>query len=280
MASVYSYLGGGLAGVLEKNDELNIIKKSDESQAIKICTKNDKFYVNGDKSLFDVKKMNEFVKRLNESEDIVPREEIIRKCDEWLKMFKDLYPIFTGLSKSEEGRENHLVAELSSCYTFCINDEKKKGYTIDFDVKQYSTIIKEGLNIYIDERNIQVYKYLLANLVDFLLSTEYDGKVINYLEDYNGSLYSVDKNRFITVRGYFGDFEENPELEKILVSAITNHNLGYSSEQQINNFRDEIEDQVMVDGFDRGFERSVKQYAFIKKESDSPRKVLKPSKKN
>lgn len=188
---------------------------------------------------------------------------LLKKCDQWLEMFKKVHDKFRELVLTDRYRKQHIVMNLSFCKFFSFSDKNVKGRTIDIDLKQYDTIIQEGVTISLDEVNKVVYKYLLANVLDHYLSVNYAGTTINNIDiDWNYTLYS--DSSFCSLSGLY----ESEEYGRIVTSIIANHNLNQSSEQIIDNLRQAIYNQQLIECFDSGINHSIKQYEHIISDSE------------
>ena len=116
---------------------------------------------------------------------------------------------------------------------------------------QYETIIQEGVTISIDEENENIYAYLMANVLSYYLSKNYNGTEIDYLSfNWNGTLYSnietpIGETRPIISR--LSPLYNSINYARIVKSLLRNHNLGIPADQiiskvkfLINNYQKEL----------------------------------------
>ena len=175
--------------VLGENDKIKI-KLPNRCEAITIKSDGKSIDISGGSELIGSIKGT----GMSEKVDIPPvisSLDIIEKCDKWLEMFRKIHDKFRELVLTDEYREQNVVMKLSFSSFFSFEDSNIKERTINLDLKQYSTIIQEGVTISIDEANEDVYAYLVANVLDYYVSKNYKGAKINNMSmDFNYFLYS------------------------------------------------------------------------------------------
>ena len=254
--------------VLEKNDEICITTPDElEQKQIEIRNNDEGLEISGNSSIISSIRGEGMLEKVYIPPQVISSEEIIEKCDKWIDMFKQVHDTFKKLVLTDEYRKQHVVMELSFPTFFSFTDRNVKGRVIDLVLKQYGTILKEGVTISIDEANEDVYSYLVASVLDYYVSQNLEGQQID-LMDFNSVLYSNEKHeRGTTVPMLAGldSLTESSEYYKIVTSILGNHNVGESSEQLIANLRNRISNQQIGDRMDAGINHSSNQCEHILK---------------
>lgn len=253
--------------ILEKNDKISITTEgSHGDMTVNIECQNYGLNITGSSSLINTIKGEGMLEKVF-IQPTLSAGEIIDKCDQWIEMFKKVHDKFRELVLTDRYRKQNITMDLSFCEFFSFSDKNVKGRKIDIDLRQYGTIIQEGVTISIDEVNEEVYKYLLANVLHHYLSVNYAGTTINNIAlDWNHILYSNNnwpKDSTAPIICSLGGLYESKEYENIITSIITSHNLNQSPEQIIDNLRQSIYNQQLSDRFDRDINHSIKQYEHI-----------------
>lgn len=259
---------------LEKNDEICITTPDElEQKQIKIRNNDEGLEISGNSSIISSIRGEGMLEKVY-IPPVISSEEIIEKCDKWLDMFKQVHDTFKKLVLTDEYRKQNVVMKLSFPTFFSFTDSNVKGRAIDLDLKQYDTILKEGVTISIDEANEDVYSYLVASVLDYYVSQNLGGQQIDLL-DFNSILYSNEKHErgtTVPILAGLGSLTESSKYYKIVTSILGNHNVGESSEQLIANLRDRISNQQIGDRMDLGINHSSNQCEHILKKTLSPKK--------
>lgn len=200
---------------------------------------------------------------------VVSSEEIIRKCDQWFDMFKQVHDTFKKLVLTDKYRQQNVAMELSFETFFSPSDSNVKGKIIDLDLKQYGKILQEGVRILIDEANEDIYSYLVAIVLDYYVSQNLGSEEIDLMY-FNGTLYSDEKYERGTISpmlAMLGTLTESTKYYRIVASILGNHNIGESSEQLIANLRNRISNQQIGDRMDSSISHSSNQCKHILKKT-------------
>ena len=273
--------------VLEENDKIFLTtpEKLDDAD-IEITRKDDGISISGDSSLVKSIRGDGMLEKVY-IQPVVSSQEIIEKCDKWLEMFRKIHDKFRELVLSEKYKKQHIVMMLSFTSFISLSNENIKGRTIDLDLKQYDTIIQEGVTISIDEKTENdIYAYLVANVLDYYISQNYVDEEIDDLRYWNWDLYSAETlqdGESVPIFSNLSLLREIPEYEKIVISIIGNHNVGLSSNQLISNLKNKISDRQLSDRIDKSINYSTNQYEHIfdaSKENQGPvlNRTLNPDK--
>lgn len=260
--------------VLEKNDRVCIttFDELDETQ-IEIKERNKKLDISGNSSIINSIRGEGMLEKVY-IPPVVSSKEIIKKCDNWLDMFKKVHDTFKKMVLTDKYRKQKVVMELSFPTIFSFSDSNVKGRTINLDLKQYGTTLKEGVTILIDDENEDIYSYLVASVLDYYVSENLNGEEINLL-GFNYVLHSNIKNEegaTIPITANLGSLTESLECYKIVVSILGNHNVGESSEQIISNLRNRVSNQQIGDKMDASINYSADQCKYILKKALSSKK--------
>lgn len=209
---------------------------------------------------------------------VISSDDIIRKCDEWLEMFKEVHDVFKKLVLSEKYRKQNITMELSFTQFLSCTVHNIKGNSINLDLKQYGNIIQEGVTISIDEINSDIYAYLMANVLEYYVSKNYNDIQIDYLDiDWNYNLYSsIDTSRGKTVPmiSTLSTLFDSVDYSKIIISLLGNHNLGISGDQIISNLKNRISSQQLSERIDKSIDYSSRQYAYIVADSKNEKQPV------
>lgn len=198
---------------------------------------------------------------------VVSSKEIIEKCDNWFDMFKQVHDTFKKLVLTDGYRKQDVVMELSFANFFSLSDSNIKGRTINLALKQYGTILKEGVTISIDEANEDVYSYLVACVLDYYVSQNFGDKEVDLI-NFDSILYSNEEHEggaTVPMLARLGSLTDSPEYDRIVANILGNHNIGESSEQIINNLRNRISNQQIGDRMESSISHSSSQCAHILK---------------
>jgi len=254
--------------VLEEGEKIYVTTPNRlEEDRIEIKGQGERIDISGNSSIVNAIYGEGMLEKVCISPAILSSEEIIKKCDLWLDMFKQVHDAFKKLVLTDKYREQQVRMELYSSNFFSYTDKDLKGKTIDLNLQRNNTILKEGVTISIDEANEDVYSYLAASVLDYYVSQNLEGQQID-LMDFNGVLYSTEKHKQGTAVPIYANFislTESPKYRKIVTSILINHNLGESSEQLIANLRNRISNQQISDKIDSDINHSSIQYELILK---------------
>ena len=254
--------------VLEEGEIIHITTPNRlEEDRIEIKGQGEGIDISGNSSIVNAIHGEGMLEKVCISPAILSSEEIIKKCDLWLDMFKQVHDAFKKLVLMDKYREKQVTMELSFPIFSQITDRDDKGRRIRLNLKQYSKTLKEGVTISIDEANEDVYSYLVASALDYYVSQNLKGQQID-LMDFNSILYSNKKHKRgtpVPMLANLGLLTESPKYRKIVTSILINHNVGESSEQLIANLRNMISNQQISDRMDSDIEHSSIQYELILK---------------
>ena len=251
--------------VLEKNDKICVTTPDElEKKQIEIKNRDNELEISGNSSIVSSIRGEGMLEKVYIPR-VVSSNEIIEKCDKWIEMFKQVHDTFKKMVLTEEYRKQNVVMDLCFANFLSLSDSNVKGRSINLDLKQYGTILKEGVTVSIDEMNEDIYAYLAASVLDYYLSQNYGNKEIDLI-DFNGILYSNEKRErgtTVPMIAMLSSLIESPDYYKIVASIIGNHNVGESSEQIIDNLKNRISNQQIGDRIDSGIIHSSNQCKHI-----------------
>lgn len=203
---------------------------------------------------------------------VVSSEDIINKCDKWIEMFKKVHDVFKKLVLSEKYRKQEIVMELS------FTDSNIKGNSINLNLKRYGDIIQEGVTISIDEISSDIYVYIMANVISYYISKNYNGTNIDYLNfNRNCTLFSNIKTQKFEINPIMVSLYslyDSPNYSRIVKSILGSHNLGIPTDQIISNLRNKISSQQISNEIDRLIDYSSRQCEFIVKDSEKEKQAV------
>ncbi len=261
--------------VLEEGEKIYITTPNKVNQSkIEIKGESEKLDILGNSSIVNAIRGEGMLEKVCISPAILSSEEIIKKCDLWLDMFKQVHDAFKKLVLMDKYREKQVTMELSFPIFPKITDRDDKGRRIRLNLKQYSKTLNEGVTISIDEANEDVYSYLVASALDYYVSQNLKGQQIDMM-DFNSILYSNKKHKRgtpVPMLARLGSLTESPKYREIVTKILINHNVGESSEQLIANLRNKISNQQISDRMDSDINNSSVQYKLIL-ETLNPKKL-------
>lgn len=251
--------------ILEDGEEV-FLTTPNSSKTIKVDNKEDKLNISGHSSLVG-KITGEGMLEKVYIPPVVASDEIIRKCDVWLEMYKQVHDTFKSLALTDKYRKQNVVMQLSFSTFFSTVDDNVRGSTINLDLVQHGTIVQEGMTISIDDDNEDVYKYLVANVLSHYISKNYmDAVIDNQSLSWNHILYSsanIPRGQVQPLVSNLSLLYEKQDLARIVTSLITSHNLGASSDQLIANLRNRVASQKISERLDNSIDHSAKQYKYV-----------------
>jgi hypothetical protein len=274
----FEKIGGEQFIILEDNDKVCITTAGELGKSnVTIAENKDKINFSGDSTLVNSICGEGMLEKVY-IPPVVSSEEIIDKCDKWIEQFKQVHDVFRKLVLSEKYKKQHIVMELSFSKFFSLSDRNRKGNSIDLDLIQYGTVIQEGMTISIDEKNDDIYAYLMANVVDYYLSTNYAGAPINYLDiNWNRVLYSnpeTPRGETIPMIAPLSTLYDSVDYSRIVTSLLGSHNLGVSADQIISNLRNRISNQQLSDRISESIDYSNRQYEYIVSDSAKEKQAI------
>lgn len=247
--------------ILEENDKICVTTPSELEKAQVVIEEKDKgLEISGSSSIVNSIRGEGMLEKVY-IPPVVSSKEIIEKCDKWLEMFEQVHNRFKKLVLSDEYRKQQVSMELSFTDFFSFDDSSVKGKSIHLDLRQYNTVLKEGVTISIDEANEDVYRYLVARVLNYYVAQNFDRTDIS-LMDFNGVLSSNVKHERGTpapIMALLGALTDSSEYYRMVASIIGNHNIGESSEQLIANLRSRISNQQIGERMDSSINHSTDQ---------------------
>ena len=249
--------------ILDKNEEINISSgQINQFNSLKIENSANGLNITGNSSIVNCISGNKMMEKIYVP-PVVKKEEIIEKCDMWIEMFKKTHDYFKKITLSKKAAKENIKMEI--LFSDFVNSNGEKGHSIDIDLYRLNTIIKEGLTIDVSTSNI--YRYLLANVLDYYVSSNYSNASID-INNLNRYLYS--KNSKSIYSNIANSDENYNKYYDVIIGILANHNLGESSKQIINNTRNKIYDQQIESNFDKSLEFSISQYNNLFSDSQDP----------
>ncbi len=269
-------IDGELFVILEENDRVSITTQEQLGKNnITIAKNEENIDIFGDSNFINSIQGEGMLEKVY-IPPIVSKEEIVDRCDKWLDKFREVYDIFSSLASSDKYIQQKVVLNLSFPTFFSL---KGKGNSISLDLIQYGIVIQEGLVISVDETDGDIYNYLIANVLDYVLSESYKNTSINYLDmDWNYSFClqtpTSNKKTSTTFMTNLSPLCDSTNHSRIVTSILGNHNLGVESKQIISNLKDRITSRQLSDIFTSSIDYANKQYGYIVPDSEGEKPVV------
>lgn len=178
--------------ILDKNDHIYFTTKDamDENcEAIEVAMGDNGFCISGNSSLIE-KISGEGMLSKVYLPPVLPAEEIVEKCDQWLEMYKKVHDKFKELVLTERYKKQHVTMALSFFNGKSL-DGSKDTSNISLNLQLLNDVIQEGVSISINEDNDDIFQYLMVNVLDYYLAKNYSSSNVGCQSlDWNGILFS------------------------------------------------------------------------------------------
>lgn len=241
--------------VINNDDLLNIVGSSDIIGCIKGRGLLDKVYI----------------------PPVVPREEILEKCDEWLAMFDRVLKYFSGFVEEEKSLAEKIQL-LVYFGEYSPLDTGNSGQTIKISLASKYGVILEGVSIEVDNQNENIYKYLVAEVISRFLSLNCQGQKFKIDANWDGNIRSNKCNRSSSIHSLLSaSLTQKTDYYAIIAAILKCHNLDLPFEQIIDNLRCAVSSQPMVsNSLEESIVRSRRQCSHIFKNEVDKHPTLKP----
>ena len=188
------------------------------------------------------------------------KEEILKQCDIWFELFKQNHDTLKQMVLLNNCKRNMIGMSLNTrTYSSSDNHEGKR---IELDVNQYfSTFppLKEGVTLALDNENADVYKYMLARVIDYYIKENYGDQEIDAKDTFTHRLWQISSNyekankddgdpiiaNFCTI---IGGLFKNPDANDyiaIISYMILAHNAGKSLDSFVEKLKNEITSETI-----------------------------------
>ena len=110
------------------------------------------------------------------------RDEKIKKCDEWISSFKNLFDTYNSLINMDKYKGN-----IVSCITldsYEMNDERFFIISINLENIKYRKEVLEEVNLFLDEKYVTEFMYLASNVISYYLEKICNGKEVEQRDFY------------------------------------------------------------------------------------------------
>ena len=207
-------------------------------------------------------------------ESIIKKEEIIELCDKWIEMFKKVHDVFKEVVLDKEYIDQDITMKLS--FNRTISNLKTKQKTIDLEIYLHGISIIKGITIALENKNEEVYKYLVANVLNYFILTNCKDTLINYHDNFKGIIYSNIKPRKCMPNPITANITNiNGICDYDFISGLlSNHNLKEDYDKVLINYlKNRITDQQLSDEFYSSFKYSKGNYNNIFRSEKPVQKV-------
>ena len=241
--------------ILDENEKIYISSGAESlDNSINIENTEKGLNITGDSSMINSISGKDMIEKVY-IPPVISKDEIIEKCDRWLEMYKKVHDYFKKIVLKKKSAEENISMRVQ--FTKWMKYSGETGKSISINLDWLGAVIKEGVRIDVALENDIVFKYILANVVDYYIS-----KNCTNIEhtNWDGILHSKESDRIIADLHSFRRDNDDLSYYDIIRSIIINHNLGESSQQIIDNGRYKIFDQQMGSDIDSSIEYSLRQY--------------------
>ncbi len=261
-------INGTIEITLEDSDKVILKTSKSDDKAVKISATGDGLDICGNDQIIN-KISGEGMLEKVYLPPILSKEEIIAKCDEWLDMFKKIYDIFSNQVLTPEYKNNNISLKLSFGTYFSDDDE---GRTIDLDLYNFGNYVKYGATLSIKDKDMDIYRYIVARVLEYYLSQNLSGKKIDYVMNWNGQLYSNkdSSNGIVSILANLCSLTEEASLNRLVYSILANHNISVPLDQIIANLMANIKNRPMPIKLEDSINFTKRQYDMVTKKEDSP----------
>ncbi len=243
--------------VLEKNDKIEVrvtgavgrIILEDINRSIKIT---------GDHEIVNSINGNKMLEKVYIPETITGEEQI-RKCDEWLDLFKKTHDTFKKIVFNGKYIENGLQIRV-----YFPEMDTHRGIQLDLNAKTHDTLI-EGPTIFVNEENECMFNYLLVSTLTYILDSDFKDVKIdikNNEEDWNGIIQYFESMANLHPQIAI-NFSER-RYDYLVMSVLELHNAGLSTKPVVEQVKCSIADDKDDEIFNQYLEISKENYALIK----------------
>ena len=209
---------------------------------------------------------------------LFPKEEILKKCDAWLEMFKKVHDTFCSFVLTKQYREEKVGMKLLISCDPDEFDKTKEKRKISLALMAHQHIIQKGVCIStVGEENETIFPYLALHVVKYYLSKNYN-KFIQYPDDSLSFLLTSDyvftKSEIQPMMLYIGGSNPSDEYLNFFRSVFSSHNLGLPITSMEVGLTDRISNQYLSASFLDDYHESTRQYKdIIASEKEDRRKV-------
>lgn len=252
--------------ILEKNESIALSTGDEELGEVVVNCESDKLNISGSSLAIGEIRGNGMLEKVY-IPPVLSSEELLERCDEWLKMFDEELRQFLSFFLMRGYKKTSEVALEVSFNRFHSNVDSSKGRTISINLMSSDSVLQKGASIWVDEENRTLYKYLLASVASNYLSVCY------HATDKVDIGPSWDK-RLHESLGYFltmnlGELLQESDYSGIIYRIIRCYNLGIPTDQIIDNLRMNITPQTLLtSNLDDSIERSRRCHAYIMPKTD------------
>lgn len=246
----YYHMDGGNVILLENGDRIAIT--SDKENYIFVDKDSIKgFNIIGDMDLINVSSPN--------------NDESIKYCDEWLKVYKNVYDIFDSILFTNRAIKQNLSLVLD-VENFMDIDKFTEFFRIKLSIKRFGETVIDGVQISICNDDISILNYLVSSVVDHYLQKNYnsDEKISDNYHMLTGNITNRDYHSASRAIANLSLLEDSEQLDKSIKSIIVSRNLGLNTAPFLEELRSNICSTTDI--------YELKRY--LKKSKDDYQKIL------
>lgn len=257
--------------ILEENDKIRLTSKN--AKGIAVNCQSGKLDISGNLEVINSIKGDGILDKID-FPTITSKEEIIKLCDYWLKMFEEMHDKFKELVLREKYRKQGVSMYLTFNEVYSPKG-RLIAKNIALKLKKGNILIQDGASITIPTYGDDIYNYLIASVLNYYISKNYEDTPINDKNCIDNVLYSkyYDGTSLSPMMAHV-DYLYNSQFFDITKRITTQHNLGFSSEQLLRDLKDNIHSQILGENFESELVYSARQLNFLETliKEDSSRK--------
>ena len=152
----------------------------------------------------------------------------IKKCDEWISSFKNLFDTYNSLINMDKYKGN--IMSIITLDSYEINDERFFMISINLEDIKHRKEVTEEVNLFLDEKYITEFMYIASNVISYYLEKVCQGKEVKQRD-----FYKIDTkdgiNSYLDISGLFdakftNEYNEITYFDDVTDILIDNSNKG------------------------------------------------------
>ena len=188
--------------------------------------------------------------------------DIFEKCDKWFETFTKVHDMFRELALSDRCKRRNINMKVNVSVYVNVKKDNDMGKCIDLDLKLYRDVIQEGPSLEIPSENEDVFKYMLARVLEYYLIKNYGDKEVELPDIWSFSLESADNVEYeevYPIEFSMGILKELPEYRELIKKIIYKYNLGLPIKPMIEELKSKITDSEPIERINESVSYSERQ---------------------
>ncbi len=191
------------------------------------------------------------------------KEELLNKCDRWFEAFTKVHDMFRNLALSDRCKQMRINMDLAVSAYVNVKRDNDTGKCIDIDLKRYGEMIQEGPSLEIPSENEDIFKYMLARVLEYYLVKNYGNTPVDISDDWNYLLRSPDHVEYEEVfplKFHMSIIREMPEYDQLVKGIIYKFNLGLPIKPVIEDLKNRIAVPKSIERVNESVDYSERQW--------------------